>query len=139
MTPFPGPLFLTPDSYPRMKLIMDTKLLIEIAKEVAIQVRRKIPRSANRYFDPEDRQTKWIKNRTDVDYTTFIHTVVRTGTKGATQDEIKRKTKEPDGCFSTRTVYEDASIKDLRRAVLDFVRDGKIEGQSVDLNYKASP
>jgi hypothetical protein len=110
--------------------------LVEIAQEVAGVVRDRIPRSANRFLDTDATNSDWLKNTYEIPYTEFIQTFVRTGTKGPGQVAIKQRTKEPVACCFSKTVSRDATIRQLKDAVLDFLQNGSIDGQTVDLNYK---
>jgi hypothetical protein len=115
---------------------LNTDQIVQIAKQVATQVRLKIPRSANRFLDSEDGESDWLKDPSQIEYTDFIQTFVRTGTAGPRQHEIKQETRESAYCFFTRTVSVDASIDDLKDAVSDFLREGRIAGARIDLSYK---
>jgi hypothetical protein len=114
---------------------LSTSELAQAALQVAQEVRRKVPRSANRFLEDGAGASDWLKNPNSIQYTTFMEFVVRAGTKGPGQTAIKQKTKVP-GCFFAKTVYVDSSIKELKEAVLDFLNNGTVEGARVDLSYK---
>jgi hypothetical protein len=98
--------------------------LREIAQQVAREVRRKVPRSSNRFLDINATVSEWSE-RGAVPYMEVIHSLVRTGTKGVGQTGVRQEFGQ-----------EDMSIKALKNAVLDFIKNGQIDGKSVNLSYK---
>jgi hypothetical protein len=110
--------------------------LAALAQRVANQVRRQIPRSSNRYLDPEVGATDWLHDEGKIEYTNFIQVCARIKAKGPTQDAIKKVTKETRFCIFTKKVSGDASVRELKDAVLDFLQTGRIDGNPIDLGYK---
>jgi hypothetical protein len=117
-------------------MTIKTDRLAEIAQRVANQVRRQIPRSSNRFLDTEADETDWLKDEGKIEYTAFIQTFARISAKGATQNVIQKVEKVPVLKVFTKTVSRDASVRELKDAVLDFLNNGKVDGKPIDLDYK---
>ncbi len=113
-----------------------TDRLAEVAQRVASQVRRQIPRSSNRFLDPETGGTDWLNDEGSIEYTNFIQVCARISTKGPTQDVIQKVDKKTVLCVFTKKVSRDASIRELKDAVLDFLHTGSVDGRPIDLSYK---
>ena len=101
---------------------MDIDQIVAIAKEVATTVRERIPRSSNRFLDPEKGRMDWLMDANRIEYRNFIESVVRTGRHGPGQNTIKN---------INNRVFRNLSIGDVKQAVLDFLRDGRIDGNAI--------
>jgi len=110
--------------------------LTALAQRVANQVRRKIPRSSNRFLDSDAGGTDWLIDEGKIEYTNFIQVCARIKATGPTQDVIKKVTKETVFCMFTKKVSVDASVRELKAAVLDFLQRGHIDGSPINLDYK---
>jgi hypothetical protein len=110
--------------------------LAALALRVANQVRRQIPRSSNRFLDPDVGATDWLHDEGKIEYTNFIQICARIKAKGPTQDVIQKVTKIPRLCIFTKKVSSDASVRELKDAVLDFLQTGRVDGNPIDLGYK---
>ena len=107
--------------------------LAALAQRVATHVRNQIPRSSNRYHDPNSGATDWLHAQQDIEYTDFLLTISRIKSQGADTEKV---TKRNFFCMFTEKAAKVASVSELKDAVLDFVRNGRVDGHPVDLGYK---
>ena len=80
-------------------------------------------------------QTDWLKITSSIRYTDFIQTVARVKSQGATQQKVTVVSTQKRW-LRKKTTHSEVSIKELKRAVLDFVDNGKVDGKPLDLRYK---
>lgn len=110
--------------------------IARVAQRVATQVRRQIPRSSNRYLTDDITSTDWLHVEDEIEYTKFIQSIARLNAEGGTQKGIQHVTKKSIGCMRTKKISSTASVSDLKHAIRDFLRDGRIDGKAIDLRYK---